>query len=72
MRKVNFLFHLRIAVIILVGISLAWIPIVQSSDALFDYIQSVTGYLAPPICAVYVFGIFWYRTNEIVSHNAIK
>lgn len=55
----------RVCVLILVGVGIAWIPIVQLSDALFDYIQSVTGYLAPPICVVYVLGIFWKRTNEI-------
>ncbi|KAL7064250.1 hypothetical protein AAHC03_04972 [Spirometra sp. Aus1] len=55
----------RVCVIILVGISIAWIPIVQLSDELFDYIQSITAYLAPPICAVYVLAIFWRRTNEI-------
>ncbi|VDD83432.1 unnamed protein product [Mesocestoides corti] len=61
----------RIVVVILVGISLAWIPIVQLSDALFDYIQSVTGYLAPPICATYVFAIFWPRCNEIGAFCAL-
>lgn len=55
----------RLVVVVLVGISLAWIPIVQLSDELFDYIQAVTGYLAPPICATYVLGIFWERTTEI-------
>ncbi|MTV28344.1 sodium/solute symporter, partial [Nitriliruptoraceae bacterium ZYF776] len=55
----------RVVVLILVAISLAWIPIVQLSDELFNYIQSVTGYLAPPICATYVFAVFWHRTNEI-------
>lgn len=61
----------RVAVLIMVGISLAWIPIVQLSDALFDYIQSVTGYLAPPICAVYVFAVFWHRTNEIGAFSSL-
>ncbi|VDN24408.1 unnamed protein product [Dibothriocephalus latus] len=61
----------RVVVIILVGIGIAWIPIVQLSDELFDYIQSVTAYLAPPICAVYVFGIFWKRSNEIASFTAL-
>uniref|UniRef100_A0A0R3TFN4 Sodium/glucose cotransporter 4 n=1 Tax=Rodentolepis nana TaxID=102285 RepID=A0A0R3TFN4_RODNA len=61
----------RVAVLIMVAISLAWIPIVQLSDALFDYIQSVTGYLAPPICAVYVLAVFWYRTNEIGAFCAL-
>ncbi len=60
-------FFFSVCVLALVGVSLAWIPIVQLSDELFDYIQAVTGYLAPPICAVYVMGIFWKRTTEIVS-----
>ncbi|VDK78924.1 unnamed protein product [Dibothriocephalus latus] len=55
----------RVCVIVLVGVSIAWIPIVQLSDELFNYIQSVTAYLAPPICAVYVLAVFWKRTNEI-------
>uniref|UniRef100_A0A183TT84 Sodium/glucose cotransporter 4 n=1 Tax=Schistocephalus solidus TaxID=70667 RepID=A0A183TT84_SCHSO len=55
----------RVCVIVLVGVSIAWIPIVQLSDELFDYIQAVTAYLAPPICAVYVLAVFWKRTNEI-------
>ncbi|EUB55978.1 Sodium/glucose cotransporter [Echinococcus granulosus] len=54
----------RVCVIVLVGIGIAWIPVVQLSDELFDYVQSVTGYLAPPICAVYVLAVFWKRTNE--------
>ena len=57
-----------VVVIILVGVGVAWIPIVQASEQLFDYVQSVTGYLAPPISAAYVLAIFWYRANEVVSN----
>ena len=48
------------------GIGIAWIPIVQNFSELFNYIQSVTSYLAPPICAVYVLAVLWSRTNEQV------
>ncbi|KAM7538185.1 hypothetical protein Aperf_G00000079452 [Anoplocephala perfoliata] len=61
----------RVCVIILVGIGIAWLPIVQLSDELFNYIQSVTGYLAPPICAVYVLAVIWKRTNEIGCFTAL-
>jgi SSS family transporter len=54
----------RLCVIILVGVGIAWIPIVQSVTELFHYIQAITSFLAPPICAVYVLAIFWKRTNE--------
>ena len=56
----------RIFVLVLVAISVIWIPIIQASQGsqLFNYIQSITSYLAPPICAVYLLAIFWPRTNE--------
>ena len=36
---------------------------VQASQGsqLFNYIQSITSFLAPPICAVYLLAIFWPR-----------
>uniref|UniRef100_A0AAR2JVN4 Sodium/glucose cotransporter 1 n=1 Tax=Pygocentrus nattereri TaxID=42514 RepID=A0AAR2JVN4_PYGNA len=45
---------------------IAWIPIVQTAQSgqLFDYIQSVTSYLAPPIAAVFTLAIFCKRVNE--------
>lgn len=53
----------------LIGVSIAWIPIVQSAQSgqLFDYIQSITSYLAPPIAAVFTLAIFCKRVNEAVS-----
>lgn len=56
----------RLFVIFLVVISVIWIPIINASQGsqLFTYIQSITSYLAPPICAVYLLAIFWGRCNE--------
>nr|AKN21417.1 slc5a-2 [Schmidtea mediterranea] len=54
----------RVFVLVMVAIGIAWIPIVQSSNELFHYIQSVTSYLSPPICAVYLLALFWKRCNE--------
>ena len=34
---------------------------------LFNYIQSVTGYLAPPVLSLYLLAILWKRTNEQVQ-----
>ena len=58
----------RIFILIMVGISILWIPIIQASQGgrLFDYIQAVTSYLSPPICAVFVLAIVWERINEKV------
>ncbi|XP_060751328.1 sodium/glucose cotransporter 1 [Tachysurus vachellii] len=56
----------RLFILVLIGISIAWIPIIQTAQSgqLFDYIQSVTSYLAPPIAAVFTLAIFCKRTNE--------
>uniref|UniRef100_W5LZQ5 Solute carrier family 5 member 1 n=2 Tax=Lepisosteus oculatus TaxID=7918 RepID=W5LZQ5_LEPOC len=56
-------------ILVLIGISIAWIPVVQTAQSgqLFDYIQSITSYLGPPIATVFLLAIFWKRTNEPVS-----
>nr|XP_019566426.1 PREDICTED: sodium/glucose cotransporter 4 [Rhinolophus sinicus] len=56
----------RVFVVLLVIISILWIPIIQSSNSgqLFDYIQSVTSYLAPPVTALFLLAIFCKRVTE--------
>uniref|UniRef100_A0A4W3JWF3 Solute carrier family 5 member 9 n=1 Tax=Callorhinchus milii TaxID=7868 RepID=A0A4W3JWF3_CALMI len=56
----------RVFILFLVGISIVWIPIIQTANSgqLFDYIQSITSYLAPPITALFVMAVFWKRVNE--------
>lgn len=51
------------------GISVVWIPVLQASQGgqLFNYIQSVTGYLSPPVLSLYLLAILWKRTNEQVG-----
>ena len=53
----------RIATAVMVVIGLLWIPVIQGSRGLYDYLQSVQGYLAPPIFVVFFFGIFSKRMN---------
>lgn len=59
----------RLVIVVLVGVSVAWIPVLQGSNGgqLFIYMQSVTSSLAPPVTAVFVLGIFWRRANEQVG-----
>ncbi|XP_005398691.1 PREDICTED: sodium/glucose cotransporter 4 isoform X2 [Chinchilla lanigera] len=56
----------RVFVVFLVVVSILWIPIIQSSSSgqLFEYIQSVTSYLAPPITALFLLAIFCRRVTE--------
>eukprot|EP00079_Xenopus_tropicalis_P008393 XP_002931459.1 PREDICTED: sodium/glucose cotransporter 4 isoform X1 [Xenopus tropicalis] len=56
----------RVFILILVVISILWIPIIQAANSglLFDYMQSVTSYLSPPITAIFILAIFIKRVNE--------
>uniref|UniRef100_A0A8D0APS3 Sodium/glucose cotransporter 1 n=1 Tax=Sander lucioperca TaxID=283035 RepID=A0A8D0APS3_SANLU len=56
----------RVFILGLIGVSIAWIPVVQSAQSgqLFDYIQSITSYLTPPVAAVFILAIFCKRINE--------
>ena len=53
----------RIATGIMVLIALAWIPVIKNAHGLYDYLQAVQGYLAPPIFVVFFFGVFFKRLN---------
>ncbi len=56
----------RYATATVVGLGLLWIPVMPmiSGGGLYQYLQSVQGYLAPPITAVFLLGIFWSRINS--------
>ncbi len=53
----------RIATGVMVFIALLWIPVVKGAEGLYNYLQAVQGYLAPPIFVVFFFGVFWKRLN---------
>ncbi|XP_024133167.1 sodium/glucose cotransporter 2 [Oryzias melastigma] len=56
----------RVWVLCIVAISICWIPVVQAAQSgqLFDYIQSVSSYLSPPIAAIFLLAVFVKRVNE--------
>jgi len=56
----------RFFMLIMIGVSILWIPIVKNSNSgqLFDYIQSVSNFLCPPIAVVFTLAVFWERTTE--------
>src|SRR5216117_3372510 len=53
----------RWATVAMVLVSLLWIPVIQGSKGLYDYLQGVQGYLAPPIFAVFFLGVAFKRLN---------
>ncbi|XP_044517204.1 sodium/glucose cotransporter 5 isoform X4 [Gracilinanus agilis] len=56
----------RLVIVVLIGISVVWIPVLQNSSSgqLFIYMQVVTSSLAPPVTAVFILAVFWNRANE--------
>lgn len=53
----------RIATTVMVIIGLLWIPVIQGGKGLYDYLQGVQSYLAPPIAVVFFLGVFNKRLN---------
>jgi SSS family solute:Na+ symporter len=53
----------RVATAVMVVIGLLWIPVIQGGKGLYDYLQGIQAYLAPPIFVVFFFGIFMKRLN---------
>ncbi len=53
----------RIATAVMVLIALAWLPVLEHANSLYEYLQAIQGYLAPPIFVVFFFGVFFKRLN---------
>ena len=53
----------RFATAVMVLIALLWIPVIQGAHGLYNYLQAVQGYLAPPIFVVFFLGVFFKRVN---------
>jgi len=54
----------RVATTVMVLIGLAWIPVIKGGKGLYDYLQGVQAYLAPPIFVVFFMGVFNKRLNS--------
>ena len=62
----------RIATGVVVLLGMAWIPMMgRVSDTLYQYLQSVQSYLAPPIAAVFLLGVFFKRINATGAYTAM-
>jgi len=48
---------------VMVLIAILWLPVIQGAHGLYNYLQAVQGYLAPPIFVVFFFGVFFKRLN---------
>ena len=59
----------KIATSLVVILGIIWIPIMQEigGGVLYQYLQSVQSYIAPPITAVFLLGILWKRVNATAA-----
>src|ERR1051326_7416215 len=54
----------RVATALMVVLGIAWGPFISRiSGQLYIYLQSVQGYISPPIAACFILGILWPRLN---------
>lgn len=62
----------RIATGVVVLLGMVWIPMMgRISSSLYNYLQSVQSYLAPPIAAVFLLGVFFKRLNAQGAYTAM-
>ena len=62
----------RIATGVVVVCGVLWIPFMKYiSGELYHYLQSVQAYIAPPIAAVFLLGLFWKRINSAGAVTAL-
>ena len=62
----------RVATAVVVVSGILWIPLMKFiSGELYHYLQSVQSYIAPPITAVFLLGIFWKRVNSAGALTAL-
>jgi SSS family solute:Na+ symporter len=53
----------RIATLAMVVVAVLWIPVIRNASGLYNYLQAIQGYLAPPIFVVFFLGVLWKRMN---------
>ena len=55
----------KIATTIIVILGIVWIPVMEKigGGVMYQYLQNVQSYIAPPVTAVFLLGIIWKRVN---------
>ena len=55
----------KIATVVIVVLGIAWIPIMDKigGGVMYQYLQNVQAYIAPPVTTVFLLGIIWKRVN---------
>ena len=57
----------QISTLVLVILASLWAPMIERADSLWKYLQDVLAYIAPPVAATFILGLFWKRANSTGS-----
>ena len=59
----------KIATGFIVLLGIIWIPIMEKigGGVMYQYLQNVQSYIAPPVTAVFLLGIIWKRVNSLAA-----
>ena len=53
----------QVSTLVLVILASAWAPFIERAPSLWEYLQIVLGYIAPPVAATFIIGLFSKRAN---------
>lgn len=61
----------KISALVMIIIASFWAPYIGQFDSIVKYFQSVLAYMAPPVVAVFLFGMFWKRVNGTAAFTGL-
>lgn len=61
----------RITTVVFMVLAVAWAPQIERFSSLWQYLQAVLAYAVPPVCALFLVGLFWRGANRHGAFAAI-
>lgn len=61
----------RITTFVFMVLAVLWAPQIERFESLWQYLQAVLAYAVPPVCALFLIGLFWRRANAAGALAAI-
>jgi solute:Na+ symporter, SSS family len=61
----------RVATFVAMIAAILWSPLLGRFESVFQGINSMISYIAPPITAVFLWGVFWKRASSIAAQTTL-
>jgi len=61
----------RIVTFVAMVLAILWSPMISHFESIFQGIVAVICYIAPPITAVFIWGVFWKKTSALASISTL-